>query len=60
MRYRRQFLRSAVLDIAVLGLDQVGTTEFYLESKEVLYVSLPAYNPFCVCFLFAAVFIVFV
>lgn len=49
-----------MLDIAVLGLDQVGTTEFYLESKEVLYVSLPAYNPFCVCFLFAAVFIVFV
>lgn len=38
--------RRAMLDSAVPGLDQVGTTEFYLESKEVLYVSLPAIIPF--------------
>lgn len=38
--------RRAVLDSAVPGLDQVGTTEFYLESKEVPYVSLLAIIPF--------------
>lgn len=49
---KEMFSRSAVLDSAVPGLDQVGTTEFYLESKEVLYVSLPAIVPFVQCFIF--------
>lgn len=48
-----------MLDIAIPGLDQVGTTEFYLESKEVLYVSLPAYNPFCAAFSFCCCFYCF-
>lgn len=43
---------SSVLLAAVRGIDQVGTTQFYLESKEVLSVSLPVYNPFCTAFSF--------
>lgn len=51
-RCQRRFIRSAVLQTAVPRLDQVGTRQFYLKSKEVLSSSLPVYNPFCTAFSF--------